>query len=783
MRSPNFGPEVSPFFRFVSFLPLILRSFLNRIGTGATLDPLYGHTSNCRSPRPQAAPCFFPLLHFALIALPLWALSKWFLVGALAIFLLQAALIVILIVQGAWVQRAKDALLDALRFDQLISEIFARFMDRLPNSVDSIVERSLRQIQNFLKLDSCDLLQVQSDKGQVRVASAWFSRNAETPPELTDFPLLFPYCIKRAVSRRLTAIVRGPGDLPPEADEDRKSFQALGIRSLALVPLTSGASVSHLMVVQVKQEVELEKCDSRLRLLGAMCVNALERARTHQILRKSESMEGAILESLKSHLAVLNEQGQITTVNSAWIEFQFVAEKTASIEASAGVGANYLDLYRRAAASGVPRAADAYAGIRAVLEGAREHFELEHCCDLPQGERWFEMTVTQLKSDDKGAIVVHREITAQKQLEFAIRDSEARFRYVADAAPMMIWMSGSDKRCNYFSKKWLEFTGRSVEQQEGNGWIQCIHPADRENFALTYSDEFDAQREFKKEFRLRRFDGEYRCVLNVGVPRYGPGKEFLGYIGCCIDIEERRVAEAAILEVSGRLIAAQEAERARIARELHDNLSQRMAMLEIGIEQLKEKPSELSLAAKRHLNDIEKIANEISSDIHHLSHRLHPSKLNNLGLVATLHGLCKEISDQSGVKIHFTYRNVPRMLSGDVSLCLYRVSQEALNNVVKHSSAREGKVDVSGSNDSIELCISDAGVGFDPELAKEKTGLGLISMRERLRLVGGQLSVESEPFHGTQVCARVPLVDRAIAGEIDSTPRVTTAEDREVPHA
>jgi PAS domain S-box-containing protein len=382
----------------------------------------------------------------------------------------------------------------------------------------------------------------------------------------------------------------------------------------------------------------------------------------------------------------------------------------------------------------------------------------------------------------KGAIVVHRDIAGQKQLELAVRDSESRFRDVADGAPVMIWISGCDRRFSYFSKKWLEFTGRSVEQEEGNGWIEGIHPQDRGQFLLSYADDFDAQRELRIEFRLRRSDGQYRWLLNLGVPRYGPNNDFLGYIGCCIDIEERRAAEAAVLEISGRLITAQEEERARIARELHDNLSQRMAMLEIGLEQLKEKPSESQQTIKKHLNDIEHIAKEISTDLHHLSHRLHPSKLHNLGLMATLHSLCNEISDQSGVKIHFTYRGLPKNLPGDVSLCLYRVSQEALSNVVKHSSAREANLDISCSKEAIDLCILDHGIGFDPELSEEKAGLGLVSMRERLRLVGGRLSVESEPFHGTQICARVPLVNGVVPAESGSS-RFTAAGDREVPHA
>lgn len=367
-------------------------------------------------------------------------------------------------------------------------------------------------------------------------------------------------------------------------------------------------------------------------------------------------------------------------------------------------------------------------------------------------------------------------------LALALQDRDSRFRDVADEAPVMIWMSGRDSIYNYFSKRWLEFTGRSIEQEGNGGWLEGVHPKDREKFALNYSENFEARLEFKIEFRLRRSDGQYRWVLNLGVPRYDANDQFHGYIGCCIDIEERRAAEATVLEVSGQLITAQEEERAHIARELHDNLSQRMAMLEIGLQQLKGKPSELSHAAKRHLNDVEKIANEISSDIHHLSHRLHPSKLHNLGLVVALHGLCNEISKQSNVKIHFTYGSVPKDLPGDVSLCLYRISQEALNNVVRHSSAREATLDLSRTNQTIGLCISDAGLGFNPEQAQEKAGLGLVSMRERLRLVGGQLSIASEPFHGTRVCAQVPSPDRSLPEENGSTSHIHAAEDREVPH-
>jgi PAS domain S-box-containing protein len=367
-----------------------------------------------------------------------------------------------------------------------------------------------------------------------------------------------------------------------------------------------------------------------------------------------------------------------------------------------------------------------------------------------------------------GAIVACQDGSARKQSEMDVREGESLFRDIADGAPVMIWMCGPDRLYTYFSRRWLEFTGRPLERELRNGWAEGIHPEDMTEVMQAYSEEFEARREFRIEYRLRRFDGQYRWVLDSGMPRYDTGKKFLGYIGCCTDINERRAAQEEFLEVSGRLIAAQEEERARIARELHDDLSQRMAMLEIGLDQLKQKLLASSSLVKKQLEDINHIANEVSSYIHHLSHRLHPSKLQNLGLVATLHGLCKELSEQYNLKVHFTYHNVPRVIPNEVSLCLYRISQEALWNVVKHSSAREGKLELSGYVEHIALCVSDAGAGFDPELAKEKTGLGLISMRERLRAVGGQFSVESQPSRGTKICARIPLSKNASKGTNDS---------------
>jgi signal transduction histidine kinase len=186
-------------------------------------------------------------------------------------------------------------------------------------------------------------------------------------------------------------------------------------------------------------------------------------------------------------------------------------------------------------------------------------------------------------------------------------------------------------------------------------------------------------------------------------------------------------------------------------------LTQRMALLKIGLEQLAQDVSGFSPRNRQQLHAIAEVADEVSSNIHGLSHQLHPSKLDILGLVASLGGLCREFTEQHNLQVQFLHNDVPRNLPKDVTLSLFRIAQEALWNVVKHSGATDAKVELSSDGDQIDLCISDSGAGFIPESPKGISGLGLISMRERLRLVEGHLSIESKPWHETRIHARVPL--------------------------
>jgi PAS domain S-box-containing protein len=360
------------------------------------------------------------------------------------------------------------------------------------------------------------------------------------------------------------------------------------------------------------------------------------------------------------------------------------------------------------------------------------------------------------------ALQRRRSMQAVLASQAVLRESEERFRLVANTAPVLIWMSGTDKLCIFFNQGWLNFTGRSMQQELGEGWVIGVHPEDVQRCIKTYSASFDARAPFEMEYRLRRFDGEFRWIVDYGTPRFEIDGTFCGYIGSAVDITERKTSEESLHTLSGRLINAQEQERARIARELHDDFSQRLALLGISLGQLWEELPESQTEQRTGVLEILKGTKEMSSDLHSLSHQLHSSKLELVGLVSALSGLCKEMGEKYKIEIHFTKNGTLPKITKDVELCLFRVTQEALSNVVKHSQSERAQVDLGANPMGISLRITDAGKGFEPDLSNPDAGIGLVGMRERLRLVGGRLSVKSELLHGTEILAEVPSAARQL---------------------
>jgi PAS domain S-box-containing protein len=362
---------------------------------------------------------------------------------------------------------------------------------------------------------------------------------------------------------------------------------------------------------------------------------------------------------------------------------------------------------------------------------------------------------------------------ARKRANIANRESEDRFRVLADTAPVMVWMSGPDKLCTYFNKPWLDFTGRPLEQQLGDSWSEGVHPDDLQSCLQTYGRAFDERQEFRMEYRLQRFDGEYRWVLDTGIPRFRSDGAFEGYIGSCIDITDQKQVEETLRareqslrqtreglrKLAGKLLHAQEEERRRIGREMHDDWTQRLAVLSIDLAKL-EKQLGAPQAARPLLHLMQEQLAKLSEDVHALSRQLHPSILDDLGLVDALRSECASFSRRERITVDYRPETMPTSIPKDIALCIYRVAQEALRNIAKHAGVKKAWVALGGTPQEIFLRVQDKGAGFDPAGQRSHPGLGLSSMEERARLIHAEVSVTSAPGQGTTIALHIPLSRR-----------------------
>jgi PAS domain S-box-containing protein len=495
------------------------------------------------------------------------------------------------------------------------------------------------------------------------------------------------------------------------------------------------------------------------RMLG-MAVDITDRKQTEQKLSESQNRLAGIVGSAMDAIIAVDEERRIVLFNAA-------AEKMFGCTQDEAVG-TVIDRFiperfrpeheaymRRFGESGVTTR---NMGTPAALWAVRRNGQ-----EFPM-----EASITHLESDGRKLFtVIIRDITERCRAEEAIRESEERFRLVADTAPVMIWTAGTDRKYSYVNKTWLDFTGCPLEAELGDDWAGGLHPDDSSRSFQTYVEAFDRREPFEMQYRLRRHDGQYRWLSAIGVPRFNPDHSFAGYIGSAIDVTERKLAEESLADVGRKLIEAHEEERTWIARELHDDVNQRMALLAIELDRWNQQLPPSAVELHDHIHHASQRISDIAADIQALSHRLHSSKLEYLGLVAAAKSFCKELSEQQKVEIDFSHAAIPRVVPKEISLCLFRVLQETLQNAVKHSGVRHFKVELCGTEQEIQLTVSDLGVGFDLQDAIQRRGLGLISMRERMRLVSGVMSIKSQPGSGTTIHARVPLKTdgyRAMAG-------------------
>ena len=312
-------------------------------------------------------------------------------------------------------------------------------------------------------------------------------------------------------------------------------------------------------------------------------------------------------------------------------------------------------------------------------------------------------------------------------------------------ATVRVWTAGADGQ--------RVEAGHPAGAAQHDSWTAFVHPDDVERCREIYRRALERREPFQMEYRVREAGGVERWILDTGLPRFS-GKDFDGYVGSAVDITRLGRARAELSNLSRHLMQAHERERAALAKTLHEDVCQRMMALTLRLHNLQGAAHDGEVQAV--VADISEKLASLVGEIAAVSDPVH-QRLELLGLTTAGRRFCEDLSARYDVAIHFQDEDVPRDLPSDIALALFRVLQEATVNAVVHSAAREVWVSVRGTAAEIRLQIVDRGVGFDTQRAVPSGGVGLVAIRERLKLVNGDSVIVSRPGEGTRVEAWVPL--------------------------
>lgn len=452
--------------------------------------------------------------------------------------------------------------------------------------------------------------------------------------------------------------------------------------------------------------------------------------------------EHRVLSALDSHIAVVDNNGNITHVNQAWARF---AESNGAPASSTGVGVNYFEVCRSRGAS--PEVEQILSGIQAVIDGSAPHFKAEYACPSPTETFWFELSANPLPKPERGVVVCHSDISD-------LRRTRDEYAVVLESARAIVWRATVPGFGTTFTSKHVEkILGFPAEAwvTDPRLWIDRIHPEDRDWVLAFTGRAIEEQRNHDFEYRMIAADGHTVWLRNIVSVIVEHGR-VTQVIGISVDISEHKQAEELTFMMSRKLVEAQEKERRRIGRELHDDINQRLAMLAVELQHLQDNPTEVD----SRLQELRKQTAELSNDVQALSHELHSSKLEYLGVVKGIKGWCREFGERHKMEVDFR-TDVRNPIALDIGLALFRVLQEALHNASKYSGEKRVEVELTEHSNEVHLIVRDSGKGFEVEAAMEGNGLGLTSMQERVRLVNGSISIKSQPMSGTAIEVVVPF--------------------------
>ncbi len=489
-------------------------------------------------------------------------------------------------------------------------------------------------------------------------------------------------------------------------------------------------------------------------LIVALFWQSVRRRRAERELRASKGRYVEAVEAQTDLVCRCRQDATLTFVNDAYC--RFVGKTRESL-----VGRKFTELVPLNDRIQVLQELETF-----VRQPRTDSFE--HGLMRPDGSFGFVHWVANVVTDSTGAVTelqaIGRDISERRRMEEQLADHQAHTHALLCALPHLTFaMTRDGVYLDYHAKDPRDLFV-PPEQFLGRNMRDIMPPEISDKMAAALASLGDGSDPVIVEYSLP-LNGEERH-FEARLIAYGPDR----ILSVVRDITNRRRNEAALMQhaeslrasheriqdLAGRLIASQEAERQRIARDLHDDLSQKLALLNIDIDLLARGAPAPGGEWSARVRTISRRTREIASDLHRLSHELHPTKLQVLGLVAAIQSVCHDVSNQHEIIVEFSHEGVPKTVPVPASLCLYRITQEALHNVVKHSGAKHAAVRLSTQNNFLYLEIADQGVGFS-SAGFENSGLGLVSMRERTNFLGGRFVIHSGPGLGTRLGVRIPL--------------------------
>jgi len=662
----------------------------------------------------------------------------------------QLKLVADLFASGLVINQAKADLATQLRFERCISDISASLVNLPVEATDQRITEALRETGEALGLERMAFFKRSPIEEHFIRTHFWVRGGADPVPRqlLHDHALALAKLLLAGQTVRYSFL----SEMPAETEQLRRYLEMHEIRSFMAIPISIGGQVvAGMSIASAKQNRSWDPVlIRRLTLLGETLANALVRHQQDEIVAAHQARLRLAMQASKSH----GWDWNLETGSSVWF-----GDSASIFGVSPGTHSAGLEEFLRYVHP------DDQERLRRALEKAiREHtsYEEDYRVVRTDGQvRWVCDRGEVFYATDGRAtrmVGIAIDFTDWKEMEMSRIAAETRYGQLMETVEAIVWRADpASYQFTFVSRQAEEILGYPLARwlESADFFPNHLHPEDRIRVLEACDRETEKGRDHVLEYRMIAADGravwlhdKVTVVMENGRP--------IELIGIMVDITPVKEAEERLRALGGKLIEAQELERSRIARELHDDINQRLAVIAIDLERFAKQHYRVQPVIRSQCRAVWKMISDISSRISRLCGQLHSSKLEHLGLVPAVRDLCDVIGERHSIRIAFSARSVPRQLQADLSLCLFRMCQESLANIVNHSACSRASVKLAVKRGSVEFIVTDNGRGFDPD-ARLGSGLGLISMQERASLLGGQFSVKSAPGSGTTVLARFPI--------------------------